>query len=119
MTNEEVIKELENMRKFNYTLAPDEVFNKAIKALEHNYILERRLKHLLQSEFIRSFDEVDARTKEYKRDIREADLDVQTTTISYIAGPNGIYTGCSNCNAHIKPNPHFKFCPECGRKIIQ
>lgn len=34
MTNKEVIKELELMRKFNYTLAPMEVFDIAIKALE-------------------------------------------------------------------------------------
>ena len=34
MTNKEAIKELEFMRKFNYTLAPVEVFDLAIKALE-------------------------------------------------------------------------------------
>lgn len=34
MTNEEAIKELELMRKFNYTLAPMKVFDLAIKALE-------------------------------------------------------------------------------------
>ena len=33
MTKEEAIKELENMKKFNYTLAPLEVFDMAIKAL--------------------------------------------------------------------------------------
>lgn len=33
MTREEAIKELENMRKFNYTLAPMEVFDMAINAL--------------------------------------------------------------------------------------
>ena len=34
MTNEEVIVEIENMRKFNYTLAPNEVFDLAIDALK-------------------------------------------------------------------------------------
>ena len=34
MTNKEAIKELENMRNYNYTLAPTEVFDMAIKALE-------------------------------------------------------------------------------------
>lgn len=133
-------------------------------------LLERRLKHLLQSDFIRSFDEVNVNTKEYKRDIKEADARIvylcdgekcengyveckyttdithaknfeygggsyweksesvrncpkvsdkeETTNISLIAGPNGVYTGCINCNAHIVPNPHFKYCPECGRKIV-
>lgn len=33
MDTEEVIAELQNMRKFNYTLAPDEVFTTAISAL--------------------------------------------------------------------------------------
>lgn len=34
MTNAEAIAELRNMQKFNYTLAPDEVFQMAISALE-------------------------------------------------------------------------------------
>lgn len=34
--------------------------------------LLRRFRHLLESDYIRSFDEVDHRTGEYKRDIREA-----------------------------------------------
>ena len=34
MTKEEVIKELENMKKFNYTLAPLEVFNMAIRSIK-------------------------------------------------------------------------------------
>ena len=34
MTREEAIKEIQNMRKFNYTLAPEEVFDMAIGALK-------------------------------------------------------------------------------------
>lgn len=34
MTNAEAIAELRNMHKFNYTLAPDEVFQMAISALD-------------------------------------------------------------------------------------
>lgn len=34
MTREEAINEIKNMAKFNYTLAPMEVFDMAIKALE-------------------------------------------------------------------------------------
>lgn len=34
MEIKEAIAELRNMRKFNYTLAPDEVFTMAISALE-------------------------------------------------------------------------------------
>ena len=34
MTDKEIILEIEDMRKFNYTLAPDEVFNRAIQAIQ-------------------------------------------------------------------------------------
>ena len=34
MSREEAIAEIRNMKKFNYTLAPDEVFEMAISALE-------------------------------------------------------------------------------------
>lgn len=34
MTNKDAIEELKNMAKFNYTLAPIEVFEMAIQALE-------------------------------------------------------------------------------------
>ena len=33
MSREEAIIEIQNMRKFNYTLAPEEVFDMAINAL--------------------------------------------------------------------------------------
>lgn len=36
MTKEEAIVEIENMRKFNYTLAPNEVFDMAIEALKRD-----------------------------------------------------------------------------------
>ena len=36
MTDEEIIKEIENIRKFNYTLAPDEVFDRAISAIKES-----------------------------------------------------------------------------------
>ena len=38
------------------------------------HITRKRLQHLLQSNFIRSFDEKDLYTGEYARDIREADI---------------------------------------------
>lgn len=34
MTRDDVIKEVLNMRRFNYTLAPNEVFDKVLEALE-------------------------------------------------------------------------------------
>lgn len=43
------------------------------KKENHAELLQKRLCHLLKSNFISSFDEVDIITKEYKRDIKEAD----------------------------------------------
>ena len=40
---------------------------------EHDALL-KRFRHLLKSDFIRSFDEYDPRTQTYKRDITEADV---------------------------------------------
>lgn len=77
--------------------------------------LERRLKHLLQSEFIRSFDEVDARTKEYKRDIREADNKntggCGTWEIQYFDNTPRFFI-CSNCKSRL--SYRYNFCPCCG-----
>ncbi len=78
--------------------------------------LERRLKHLLQSDFIRSFDEVDVYTKEYKRDIREAD-DKNTTggsgkwEIQYYDNTPRFFI-CSNCKCRL--TYRYNFCPCCG-----
>ena len=50
--------------------------------------LENRLKHLLSSEFIRSFDEVAYPSGTYKRDIKEADIqgDVMQKLIEVLPG---------------------------------
>lgn len=40
---------------------------------EENEVLRRRLQHLLQSETVRMYDEIDPRTREYMRDIRQLD----------------------------------------------
>lgn len=39
----------------------------------------KRLTHLLKSDYIRSFDEVDPKTGEYKRDIMEADASLNSS----------------------------------------
>lgn len=49
MTKEEVIKELENMKKFNYTLAPLEVFDMAIRSLEAWDSLEKEMEEEIYS----------------------------------------------------------------------
>ena len=50
---------------------------KELKELHlENEVILRRLKHLLESDFISQFDQVDPNTKEYVRDIKEADWKV-------------------------------------------
>lgn len=60
----------------------------AVPAEEHE-LLERRLQHLLQSSFIRSFDQKVPFTGEYARDIAEAD--------SYVVTMN---TGIGSCSLY-------------------
>lgn len=62
---------LGDMVPFPYILT---IVNKSIEELEYEKAcISKRLSHLLESNTIKSFDEVDPRTQEYKRDIREAD----------------------------------------------
>ncbi len=80
------------------------------------FLLERRLKHLLQSDFIRSFDEIDVYTKEYKRDIREADNKNTTGScgtweIQYYDNTPRFFI-CSNCKCRL--TYRYNFCPCCG-----
>lgn len=50
---------------------------KELKGLRlENEVILRRLKHLLESDYISQFDQVDPNTQEYIRDIREADRKV-------------------------------------------
>lgn len=77
-------------------------YDAAINALEHAEYLERRLKHLLQSDFIRSFDEVNVHTKEYKRDIKEADA-----KILYLCDGNKCKNGYIECK-HTTDITHAK-----------
>lgn len=51
----------------------DESYDTQNSLTEENESIRRRMRHLFQSKFIASFDEVDRKTKEYKRDIAEAD----------------------------------------------
>lgn len=43
------------------------------RLVEENEALRRRLQHLLQSEAVRMYDEIDPHTREYRRDIRQLD----------------------------------------------
>lgn len=77
--------------------------------------LVKRIKHLLNSELTRSFDEVCIATGKYKRDIAEADKVQRHGKWSY---DDRYYIGgacCSLCGgaAHGKS----KYCPNCGARM--
>lgn len=66
--------------------------------------LEKRLKHLLQSNFIASFDRVNVNTKEYIRDIRDAD-DITLSTIIFECDR----TKCPDCSPHCHQTRNIKY----------
>lgn len=82
----------------------------AVPREEHESLL-KRFRHLLESDYIRSFDEVIPLSGgKYKRDIREADRDNQRA--HWIA--NNI---CSRCHKGIRGyaiQSGYVFCPFCG-----
>ena len=57
MTKGKAVKELENMRKFNYTLAPMEVFDMAIRALEQEPC-EDAISRQAVLEFVKSIQKI-------------------------------------------------------------
>ena len=72
--------------------------------------LIQRLRHLLESDYIRSFDAVDPITKEYKRDIREADK-VRTAPDT---APHCMYrTPCGICEVYSMPGLGGSKCKYC------
>lgn len=93
------------------------------------YILEKRLKHLLESDFIRQFDSVSPATKEYIVDIREADKAefVQRGKWEPVEAdgydPDGNlvwdYWECSICGHEHSGDCDTltAFCPNCGARM--
>lgn len=81
----------------------------AVPREEYESLL-KRFRHLLESDYIRSFDEVKLGTGEYKRDIREADLENQRA--HWIANCT-----CSRCLRGVRGyaiQSGYVFCPFCG-----
>ena len=70
--------------------------------------LQSRLRHLLKSDYIRSFDEVDRNTGDYKKDIREADRAADALQIL-----NESHS-CNDC----KNKGTLNFCPGIGQKVV-
>lgn len=70
----------------------------------------KRLRHLLESEYIRSFDAVDPCTHEYKRDIREAD---KVRTAPETARHCRYRTPCGICEVYSMPGLSESKCKYC------
>lgn len=103
----------------------DDLLEDAVSREEYD-LLVRRLQHLLESDYIRSFDEKEIMTGRYKRDIKEADTVPVVHTRSEYRAYRGIkrvtVSGeivCHNCHAkHFRvEGTRLKFCPECGAKM--
>lgn len=72
--SEQIVNEL-STEHFIYGIDFIEADRKNVESEQNRYIqlLEKRLKHLLKSDYIRQFDEKDPQTGEYKLDIHDAD----------------------------------------------
>lgn len=106
----------------------EEMFFESYDALERALIiicekktLENRLKHLLQSEAVRMYDEKDPKNpSSYTRDIAELDHLVfdsmrEEKTAHWDINIDGYYPFCSHCGEAVeRMSPH---CPNCGAKM--
>lgn len=78
--------------------------------------LLKRLQHLLESDFISSFDEVDTTTGRYKRDIAEADKVQPVRHSKWVCRTPGMFS-CNACGNLAVENQSMYYCPECGAKM--
>lgn len=99
-----------------------EALRRTLDILDEKKTIENRLKHLLQSEAVRLYDEVDPTISGgYKRDISELDhlafdSKREEKTAHWDISCDGFYPFCSHCGeAAERMTPH---CPNCGRKMI-
>lgn len=72
--------------------------------MEEKGVVERRLKHLLQSKYILQFDKVNPETHEYERDIKEADTGFNRQPVLYICDRRK----CDVCNGECKLTADFR-----------
>lgn len=102
-----------------------EALRRTLDILDENKTIESRLKHLLQSDAVRLYDEIAPTISGgYKRDISELDHLVfdskreesKEKTAHWDICCDGYYPFCSHCGEAAQ---HMsRFCPNCGRKMI-
>nr|DAP72250.1 MAG TPA: zinc-ribbon containing domain protein [Caudoviricetes sp.] len=92
----------------------------AVPRAEYEGLL-KRFRHLLESDFIGSFAEVETFTGQYKRDIAEADK-VEPVRHGRWRHLGGDEWGCTMCGEVIHTEgswerPSDKYCRECGTRM--
>lgn len=95
-----------------------------IRAIDKDLLaVEGRLKHLLQSDVVRLYDELDPIISDYTRDISELDHLVfgskreekKEKTAHWDINCDGYYPFCSHCG---EATQHMsRFCPNCGYRL--
>ena len=78
--------------------------------------LMKRFRHLLESDFISRFDEVDITTGRYKRDIAEADKAQHVRHSKWVCRTPGVFS-CGACLGLALGNRPTCYCPNCGEKM--
>lgn len=131
MTREEAIAELRNIQKFNYTLAPNEVFEMTIKALEQEPCEDAVSRQAIYDE-LEKWDWQELYLPiHFKENIVDELPSVAPTRpkgqwewVQYDSNPNIGNWHCSECGRIVSgaitacsPVYVYKFCPNCGAEM--
>lgn len=87
----------------------------AVPRAEYEGLL-KRFRHLLESDFIASFAEVEPFTGKYKRDIAEADKVQPVRHSKWVCRTPGVFS-CDECKGLALGNRPTCYCPYCGAKM--
>ena len=87
----------------------------AVPRAEYEGLL-KRFRHLLESDFIASFAEVEPFTGKYKRDIAEADKVQPVRHSKWVCRTPGVFS-CGACFGLALGNRPTRYCPDCGAKM--
>lgn len=115
-THEKMFLELCEVKRERDTLLAD-----AVPRDEYEALL-KRFRHLLESDFIRSFDEYDRKTGTYKRDISEADTVAQVVRCGrcnrsiVIRSDDVVRLYCTTQNRFVGVE---RFCSESDERVIE
>ena len=106
-------RDAQSVEKWNTRACEKEIFT-----------LESRLKHLLQSEVVRLYDQLEPTSPGgYTRDITELDRLVFDSergvkTAHWDINCDGYYPYCSNCKEEPQGGKLSPYCPNCGAEMV-